>query len=40
MEVNDNPTVEAGVEDAVLGDELYLAVMRVMYARLERRGRR
>jgi glutathione synthase/RimK-type ligase-like ATP-grasp enzyme len=27
IEVNDNPNLDAGVEDAVLGDRLYLAVM-------------
>src|SRR5690606_15207234 len=26
IEVNDNPSIEAGVEDAVLKDELYLAI--------------
>ena len=38
MEVNDNPNIEAGVEDEVLGEELYLAIMRSFFARLERRG--
>jgi glutathione synthase/RimK-type ligase-like ATP-grasp enzyme len=38
MEVNDNPNVDSGCEDAVLGDELYLAVMRHFLARLEARG--
>jgi glutathione synthase/RimK-type ligase-like ATP-grasp enzyme len=38
-EVNDNPSIEAGYEDRVLGDELYLAVMRWFHARLEARGR-
>jgi len=38
MEVNDNPSIEAGTEDAVLKDELYLAIMRSIYDRLERRG--
>jgi glutathione synthase/RimK-type ligase-like ATP-grasp enzyme len=38
MEVNDNPNIEAGVEDQVLGEELYLAIMRSIFARLERRG--
>lgn len=27
IEVNDNPNVDSGVEDAILGDELYLKVM-------------
>lgn len=40
IEINDNPSVEVGVEDVVLKDELYLAVMRWFYDRLERRGRR
>lgn len=39
MEVNDNPSVEAGVEDGVVGEELYRAVMRSFLDRLERRGR-
>jgi glutathione synthase/RimK-type ligase-like ATP-grasp enzyme len=39
MEINDNPSVESGVEDVVLKDELYLAIMRWFYERLERRGR-
>jgi glutathione synthase/RimK-type ligase-like ATP-grasp enzyme len=40
MEVNDNPSIEAGTEDAVLKDELYLAIMQSFYDRLERRGQR
>lgn len=39
MEVNDNPSIEAGVEDGVIGEELYRAVMRSFLERLERRGR-
>jgi glutathione synthase/RimK-type ligase-like ATP-grasp enzyme len=35
IEVNDNPSVERGVEDQVLGDALYEAVMQVFRARLE-----
>jgi glutathione synthase/RimK-type ligase-like ATP-grasp enzyme len=35
IEVNDNPSVEAGVEDAVLGQRLYDAVMQVFRVRLE-----
>lgn len=38
MEVNDNPNVEAGCEDAVLGEELYLEVMRWFRRRLDARG--
>ena len=40
MEVNDNPSVEAGCEDAVIKDELYDAVMRTFFERIERRGGR
>jgi glutathione synthase/RimK-type ligase-like ATP-grasp enzyme len=35
IEVNDNPSVERSVEDQVLGDALYDAVMQVFRARLE-----
>lgn len=37
IEVNDNPNLDAGVEDAVLGDELYRRVMAEFVTRLERR---
>jgi len=37
IEVNDNPNLDAGVEDAVLKDELYRIVLREFIARLERR---
>ncbi|HET9233313.1 MAG TPA: RimK family protein [Candidatus Eisenbacteria bacterium] len=39
MEVNDNPSIDAGVEDAVLRDDLYRAIMRGFVERLEQRGR-
>ena len=39
MEVNDNPNIDAGVEDAVLKDELYLRIMRHFSERLDERGR-
>lgn len=39
MEVNDNPNIEAGVEDLALKDELYLRVMRHFVERLETRGK-
>lgn len=39
MEINDNPNIDAGVEDEVLQDELYLKIMRVFLKRLESRGR-
>jgi glutathione synthase/RimK-type ligase-like ATP-grasp enzyme len=37
MEVNENPNVEAGVEDVILKDELYRRVMSVFLERIERR---
>lgn len=37
IEVNDNPNIDAGFEDAVLGDELYLRVMRTFLARVSNR---
>jgi glutathione synthase/RimK-type ligase-like ATP-grasp enzyme len=37
IEVNDNPSLDAGVEDEVLKDGLYDTVMRYFAARLERR---
>ncbi len=39
MEINDNPNLDAGVEDGSLGDELYRAVMRAFLDRLENQGR-
>ncbi len=35
IEVNDNPSVERGVEDQVLGDALYEAVIQVCLQRIE-----
>lgn len=35
IEVNDNPNLDAGVEDAVLGDELYRRVLQAFVQRLE-----
>ncbi|MEJ2696660.1 MAG: RimK family protein [Candidatus Sulfobium sp.] len=35
IEVNDNPSIESGVEDRVLKDELYLRIMRVILRRIE-----
>jgi len=37
IEVNDNPSVDAGVEDAHLGGELYLRVMQEFLRRMERK---
>jgi glutathione synthase/RimK-type ligase-like ATP-grasp enzyme len=39
VEVNDNPSLDSGIEDQVLGDELYLRIMRTFLKRLESRGR-
>jgi len=39
MEVNDNPNVDSGYEDAILGDRLYLKIMDWFRQRLEARGR-
>jgi glutathione synthase/RimK-type ligase-like ATP-grasp enzyme len=39
MEVNDNPSIESGVEDVVAGDMIYTAIMRFFLDRLEGRGR-
>lgn len=38
IEVNDNPSVDAGCEDLVLKDELYDAIMRSIASRIESRG--
>jgi len=35
MEVNDNPSIDAGIEDAVLREELYKRIMRVILRRIE-----
>lgn len=40
MEINDNPSIDSGVEDKVLGDDLYFKVMLTFHERLEARGRR
>ncbi|MCA9772997.1 MAG: RimK family protein [Myxococcales bacterium] len=37
IEVNDNPNIDAGIEDKALGDGLYRAVMEVFLDRMERR---
>jgi glutathione synthase/RimK-type ligase-like ATP-grasp enzyme len=38
IEVNDNPNIEAGEEDDILGDALYLRVMQWFRKRLDARG--
>jgi glutathione synthase/RimK-type ligase-like ATP-grasp enzyme len=35
IEVNDNPNIDAGIEDALLGDQLYVAVMDYFLRRFE-----
>ncbi|WP_019603865.1 RimK family protein [Teredinibacter turnerae] len=39
LEVNDNPSLDHGVEDKYLGDELYMQIMSEFSRRLELRGR-
>lgn len=39
IEVNDNPSIESGVEDAFLGDRLYDAIMEEFVRRLDERGK-
>jgi len=39
VEVNDNPNINAGCEDAILKDELYLCIARGFLARVEARKR-
>jgi glutathione synthase/RimK-type ligase-like ATP-grasp enzyme len=38
-EVNDNPNINAGCEDVLLKEELYLRIMRGMLARVEEKKR-
>ena len=35
IEVNDNPSIDAGVEDAYLGEDLYLRIMQEFLRRME-----
>jgi glutathione synthase/RimK-type ligase-like ATP-grasp enzyme len=37
IEVNDNPNIDEGVEDLVLGDMLYRSIMETFLSRIERR---
>lgn len=39
IEINDNPSIDAGIEDAVLGEALYERIMGAFLERLERRTR-
>jgi len=38
IEVNDNPSIDGGVEDEILKDDLYLSIMQVFRERLDARG--
>ena len=35
IEINDNPSIDSGVEDLLLGDELYHIIMRDFARRLD-----
>jgi len=35
IEINDNPNIDAGMEDKILKDELYLRIMRSFMRRIE-----
>lgn len=37
IEINDNPSIDAGIEDEVLKDELYARIMNVFVSRIEQR---
>lgn len=37
IEVNDNPSIETGVEDAIIKDDLYINIMRNMYERVRKK---
>lgn len=37
IEINDNPNIDYGVEDAILGDELYGSILREFVIRLEQK---
>ena len=39
LEVNDNPSIDHGVEDKYLGEEIYMQIMSEFLRRLEARGR-
>jgi glutathione synthase/RimK-type ligase-like ATP-grasp enzyme len=38
IEINDNPSIDAGYEDTILGDQLYLAIMQYFRTKLDERG--
>lgn len=35
IEVNDNPNIDAGIEDSLLGDELYIRILTSIFNRIE-----
>ena len=37
IEVNDNPNIDSGIEDAILGEELYLRIADTFRIRIEDR---
>jgi glutathione synthase/RimK-type ligase-like ATP-grasp enzyme/uncharacterized protein YbcV (DUF1398 family) len=37
IEINDNPSIDSGIEDEVLNDELYLKIMEVFLARMQKK---
>jgi glutathione synthase/RimK-type ligase-like ATP-grasp enzyme len=37
IEINDNPNLDAGYEDSILGEELYTQILQVIVQRIERR---
>ena len=37
IEVNDNPSIDSGIEDQVGGEAIYLAIMRSLRHRIEER---
>ena len=39
IEVNDNPNLDAGIEDSILGEELYLRIIDTFRQRIEERAR-
>ena len=40
IEINDNPSIDAGVEDRFLGGELYTLIMQEFLSRMEEKRRR
>ncbi|MDH5190995.1 MAG: RimK family protein [Gammaproteobacteria bacterium] len=40
IEINDNPSIESGVEDGYLGEQLYTEIMNEFLRRMEARGRK